>query len=54
MPERERIGEIAQGDLNPDPLRAQPSWISDEAAHGKLCRRQPPQQGKADRSGGAG
>ena len=52
--ERAGVGEIAERDLNADPLLAEAARISDQAADGRAAGRQPPQQGHSDRPGRAG
>jgi NAD-dependent dihydropyrimidine dehydrogenase PreA subunit len=52
--ERGRIGEVAEGDLDPDPLRPEPSRVPDEAADGLPSRGQTTQKGGPDGSGGTG
>ena len=52
--EREVVGEVAEGDLNPDSLGPEPPRVTDEAADRHAGSDEPPQQRSSDVSGGAG
>ena len=53
MPEGERIGQVAQRDLNPDPLGSEPARVPDQAPDWNPGGGQAAEQREADRSGGA-
>ena len=52
--ERRRVGEVAERDLDPHALVAQPARVAHQAADRASRRGQPAQQGRADQPGGAG
>ena len=54
VPERLRIGEVAEGDLHADTLVAQAPGVTDETPDRLGPGGQPPQQRRADQTGGAG
>ena len=54
VPERRRIGEVAEGDLHADALVAETPRVTDETADGLGPGGQPSQQRRADQTGGAG
>ena len=47
------IGQVADRELHPHPLGAEPPRIAHEAAHVLAARRQAAQHGRADQPGGA-
>ena len=54
MTEREVVAEVAERDLHPDPVGAQPPRIADQAADRRTIVDQAAQQGAADGPGGPG
>jgi hypothetical protein len=54
MPKGERVGQVTQRDLNPDPLGSEPPRVPDQAAHGDPRGGQAPDQREPNSSGGAG
>jgi hypothetical protein len=54
MTERERIGKVAQRDLDADAVGFEPAWIAHQAPNGNADRGQAPQERQPDRPGGAG
>ena len=49
-----RVGEVAEGDLDPHPLGPEAPWIAHQAAHVGAFGEQPTQQRRAHQAGGAG
>jgi hypothetical protein len=43
--ERRRVGELAECDLNPHALLAEPALVAHERSHGPAVRCEPAQQG---------
>ena len=54
VPERRRVGEVAERDLHAHARVAEPARIAHQAAHRLARGRQAPQKGAADRAAGAG
>ena len=54
LAEGARVGEVADRDLHPHALGAEPAGVADQAADGLAARRQAAQQRGADEPRGAG